>query len=181
MHVRCVRATASPLFLLHVLRDLTSGVLSLCGTFVARCDVLLACIIKWLCSIGLVAVSAYICYRVLRSCEELSNDWSAETDLRYSHPSLVQNYYGEAFDNSRSVGEAPTMGEEQLETREAEVPDGDTPRPGDVLRESSGGSGRFFSLWRCGLPEGYECETIEGVPFVRDVNKGTRQDIFKLD
>ena len=131
--------------------------------------------------IAIVVVSAYLCYRVLSSCEQLANDWSAETDLRYSHPSLVQNYYGEAFDNSSDVGEAPTMEEERPETREVGVPDGDTPRPGDLLQESSGRSGRYFTLWRSGLPQGYECDTIEGVHFVRDVNKGTKQDILKLD
>ena len=73
--------------------------------------------------IAVVAVSAYICYRVLRSCEELANDWSAETDLRYSHPSLVQNYYGEEFDEGSDVGEEETVGERGPETREAGVPE----------------------------------------------------------
>ena len=67
------------------------------------------------------------------------------------------------------------------EKGEAGVPDVDTPRPGDLLQESSGRSGRYFTLWRSGLPQGYECDTIEGVHFVRDVNKGTKQDILKLD
>ena len=129
----------------------------------------------------IVVVSGYICYRAILKCEDCANEWSAESDLKYSWPSLVQNYYGEEFDEGSDVGEDETVGERRPETREAGVPDGDTPGPGDLLQESSGRSGRYFTLWRCGLPEGYECDTIEGVPFVRDVNKGTKQDICKLE
>ena len=129
----------------------------------------------------IVMVSGYVCYRALRNCEQFVEDWSAETDLRYSWPSLVQNYYGEAFDHSSGVGEAPTLAKGGSETREAGVPVSDTPRPGDLLQESSGRSGRFFSLWRSGLPEGYECARNEGIPVVRNVQKGPRQDVLKLE
>jgi len=90
--------------------------------------------------LAIVVVSGYICYRALRRCEECADEWSAESDLKYSWPSLVQNYYGEGFDNSSGVG-----GQAELQgfaTREAEVPVSDTPRPGDLLQESSGRSGR---------------------------------------
>ena len=129
--------------------------------------------------LAIVVVSGYICYRAMRRCEECADEWAAESDLNYSWPSLVQNYYGEGFDDSSGVG-----GQAELQgsaTREAEVPVSDTPRPGDLLQESSGRSGRYFTLWRSGLPHGYECARNEGVPVIRHVQNGAGQDLLKLE
>lgn len=117
----------------------------------------------------------------MRRCEDCANEWSAESDLKYSWPSLVQNYYGEEFDEGSDVGEDETVGERQPETREAGVPDSDTPGPGDLLQESSGRSGRYFTLWRSGLPHGYECARNAGVPVIRYVQKRPGQDVLKLE
>jgi len=128
--------------------------------------------------LAIVVVSGYICYRALRRCEECADEWSAESDL---WPSLVQNYYGEGFDNSRDMGVQAELGDRGSATREAEVPVSDTPRPGDLLQESSGRSGRYFTLWRSGLPHGYECARNEGVPVIRHVQNGAGQDLLKLE
>ena len=88
-----------------------------------------------------------------------------------------QSYYGESG-RSDCVGSTPGL--DRRQKGEAGLPESDSSQHGDVLEDGEPWPGRYVSLWRAGLPDGYEYTRAQGVPVIRPVQKGTIADFFKL-
>ena len=119
---------------------------------------------------GVTAVS-YGLYRWLRSCSKRT--------LSYSWPMAYKNYYGED-PGSSSVGSDAQLGPGYPQAATPEVPGVNTGRSGCVLQPDPRGPGRYFSIWKIGVPEGYEHTRVKGVSAIRPVSGGTISDFFGL-
>ena len=88
-----------------------------------------------------------------------------------------QTYYGEDSQGSR-LGSKDRV--DEVPKASPGVPGGDRGKGGDILSAPGPGSGRYFSIWKAGLPDGYERVRTQGVSAIRAVSGGTVSDFFKL-